>query len=115
MQLHKQSLPRKTRVCEKREGREGGQENSVDEQEPAPERTGGPVGPSLERRGEGQAGHRSRWITGGGGGQGETSTEKWVKGTIQRCAHTHNISVYFRIYHRKIMMVACKLTLPHLF
>ena len=41
-----------------------------------------------------------------------------IKGTctIQRFAHAHNISVYmyFRIYHRKIMTVVCKLTLPDL-
>ena len=34
------------------------------------------------------------------------------KGTIQRFAHTHNISIYFHISHCKIVMVVCKLTLP---
>ena len=43
-------LAEEDRVCEEREG---GQESPVDEQEPAPERTGGPASPPLGRRGEG--------------------------------------------------------------
>ena len=59
--------PEEDRVCEGREGREGGQESSVDEQEPPPERTGGeaedggPSEPSPVEEGGGKeegAGHK---------------------------------------------------------